>query len=60
MFRRAFLAEQFALRGFQHTFQHFAALRGLGIGDAHAGNVEAPLGIPLGVARRESQARIAR
>ena len=60
MFRRAFLAEQLALRRLQNAFQHLAALRGFRIGDAHAGNVEALFRIPLGVTRRGCAAPIAK
>ncbi len=60
MFRRAFFAEQLALRRLQNAFQHFATLRRLGIGDAHAGHAEALLGIPLGITVANAQAPIAR
>ena len=49
-FRRALLAEQLALRRFQHALQHLAALRRLGIGDAHAGHIEALLRIAFRIA----------
>ena len=44
--------------GFKHALQHFAALRGFGIGDAHAGHVEAPLRIPRGIAVANAQRRL--
>ena len=55
MFGRALVAKQLALMRLKHAFQNFATLRGLGIGDAHAGNFEALLGIPLGVAVADAQ-----
>ena len=55
MFRRALLAKKLALSGLEHTFQHFAALRGLRVGDAHSGNFEALFRIPLGVALANAQ-----
>src|SRR5262249_24704126 len=48
-FRRAFAAEQLALMRLQHALEHFAALRGLGIGDLHSGHLESALGVPGGV-----------
>src|SRR5271166_3662253 len=58
MFRRAFPAEQLALRWLQHALQYFPALRGLGIGDSSAGDREALLGIPLGVFVADLQGRL--
>ena len=58
MLRRALTAKQFTLMRLQHAFQHFPTLRGFGIGDANAGNLEALLGIPLGVLFVDSQRRL--
>ena len=58
MLRRAFLAEQFALSGFQDAFEHFSALRRLGVGDANPWNVEAALGVKLAEAVAQSQSRL--
>ena len=60
MFRRALFAEQFALMRLEHAFQNFAALRGLGIGDAHAGNVEALARRPIRHNLSRSAARTAK
>ena len=52
LFGRAFASEKFALRGLEHAFQDFAALRGFGVGHADAGNSEALLGVPLAYVSR--------
>jgi len=49
-FGRAFLAEQLALRRFQDTLQHLAALCRLGIGDTYAGHIEALFRIEFRIA----------
>ena len=58
MLRRALAAEQLALRRLQNALQHLAALRGFGIGDAHAGHVEALLGIPFCIVVADAQRRL--
>src|SRR4051812_33488081 len=58
MFWRAFLAEQLALHRFQDAFQHLAALSRFRIGHVYSGNLEALLGIPLGVAGSYPQGRL--
>ena len=57
-FRRAGRAENFALPRLQNAFQHFAALAGFGIGHAHAGDVEDPLGIEVGEYFAQFQGRL--
>src|SRR5208282_3167379 len=55
MFRRAFIAEQFALRGLEHTLQYLAALRGFGIGHSNARHIEAALRIPFSIPLAKAQ-----
>ena len=57
---RAGRAEHLALPRLDHALQHLAALAGLGVGDAHAGHAEAPLGVEVGVGVGEPAARCAR
>ncbi len=60
MLRRALTAKKFALMRLQHALQDFSALRGLGIGHANAGHVEALLRVPRGVFVVQAQAPIAK
>src|SRR5271170_7102150 len=58
MFRRAFLAEQLALRGLKHAFENFSALRCFGVGNSCVRNWEALLGVPLSVFVADPQSRL--
>src|ERR1700690_2405194 len=58
MFGRALIPKELALRGFENTLQHFAALRSLGIGYTHTGNVETPLRIELRIAVFNAESRL--
>ena len=44
--------------GFENTFQHFSALRRLGIGHPHAWNVETLLRVPFRVAIFNAESRL--
>ena len=58
MFGRALLAKKLALMRLEHAFQYFSALRSLGIGYPHSGNVETLLCIPLRIAFADAQSRL--
>jgi DNA-binding transcriptional regulator of glucitol operon len=58
MLRRALAAKKFTLMRFQDTFQNFSALRGLWVGYADAGNLEALFGVELGVFVVDAQSRL--
>ena len=58
MLGRALTSKEFALVRFQHTFQHFPALRRFGIGNAHAGDLEPLFRVPLGIVIADAQRRL--
>lgn len=47
MLRRALTSEQLALMWLEHSFEHFATLSRLRIGDANSRNAEALFGVPF-------------
>src|SRR5271166_818125 len=58
MLRRALASKEFTLMRLQHPLQHLSTLRGFGIGDANAGNLEALLGVKFGVLVVDAQRRL--
>ena len=57
---RAGGAEDLALPRLDDALEHLAALAGLGIGDAHAGDLVAQLGVEVARRRRTASARSGR